>query len=64
MEVGERIKRIKAIKDNTRIPTESTNLGQGELTETESPTKEHAWTGLKPPKHNVQKFSVVFLWNL
>lgn len=49
MEVGERIKRIKAIKDNTRIPTESTNLGQGELTETESPTKEHAWTGLRCP---------------
>lgn len=36
-----RIERVRGIKD-TRIPTESTNLGPWELTETEPPTKEHA----------------------
>lgn len=31
------------IKDTTRKPSESTNVGPLELTETEPPTKEHAW---------------------
>ena len=33
----------------TRRPTESTNLGPWQLTETEPPTKELAWAGPRAP---------------
>jgi hypothetical protein len=41
--------RIGQGKDSTRRPTESTNLGLWGLTETEPSTKEHVWTGPRPP---------------
>jgi hypothetical protein len=42
--VGGRIEGAGRIKDTTRRPTELINLGPWGLTETESPTKEHALT--------------------
>lgn len=39
------------VKDTTRRPTEPTNQDPWGLTETEPPTKEHAWAGPGPPTH-------------
>jgi hypothetical protein len=44
----ESIEAARGIKDTTRRPTESTNLGPEGLTETEPPTKEHAWAEPRP----------------
>jgi hypothetical protein len=38
-------------KQKQKNPTEPTNLGPQELTETEAPAKELAWTGPRPPIH-------------
>ena len=40
---GDRTEQARGVKDTTRRPTESTNLGPWGLTETEPSTKEHAW---------------------
>lgn len=39
--VGDRSGQTRGVKDITRRPTQSANLGPWELTETEAPTKEH-----------------------
>ena len=44
----DRTEQARGVKDTTRRPTESTNLGTWKLTETEPPTKEHAGLGLGP----------------
>lgn len=41
----------REVKNTTRKPTGSTNLGPGGLTETEPSTKELAWFGPRPPTH-------------
>ena len=38
----DRTEQARGVKDTTRRPTESTNLGPWGLTDTEPPTKEHA----------------------
>ena len=48
---GRRIDGTRGVKDTTRRPTESTNLGTQGLTETEPPTKEHAGAGASPSPH-------------
>jgi hypothetical protein len=54
--------RIEGVKDNTRRPTESTNLGPWDLKETEPLTKEHAWAGLSTPYRFVADYNLVFIW--
>ena len=49
--VGDRIEGAGGVKDPTRTPTESTNLDPWGLTETESPTKEHAGAGPRTLTH-------------
>jgi hypothetical protein len=44
-----RIEGARRVKGSTNRPTEPANLGPWGLTETEPPTKEHAWTGPRPP---------------
>jgi hypothetical protein len=46
-----RIEGARGVNNNTKQCTESTNLGPCELTETETPTKEQAWTRPRPPTH-------------
>jgi hypothetical protein len=41
----------RKIKNTSRRPTESTNLGSWGLTETKPPMKEHAWARPRPPIH-------------
>jgi hypothetical protein len=49
------------VKDTTRRPTESTNLGPYWLTETEIATKEHVVARLKLPTHLQQMCSLGFM---
>ena len=49
--VGRKTMVAREVKDTTRKPTESTNLGPWWLTETEPPTKEHAQAGPRLPAH-------------
>ena len=48
---GERIEQAREVKETTGRPLKSTNLGPWGLTETESPTKEHARPGPWLPIH-------------
>jgi hypothetical protein len=59
-----RIERAEGVKDTTRRPTESTNLGPWRVTETEPPTQEHVWTRPRPPTNMKQMCSLVFVWVL
>jgi hypothetical protein len=58
----EKIQGSIEVKDTTRKPTESTNLGLQGLTETEPPTKEHICDRLKPSTHMELMCSIVFMW--
>ena len=49
--VGYRTEQSEGVKDTTRIPIESTNLGPWRLTETEPPTKGHTVAGPRPPTY-------------
>jgi hypothetical protein len=49
--VGDRIGQAGGVKDTTRRPTESSNLGPWGLTVTGPPTKEHAGVGPRSPTH-------------
>ena len=46
--VSNRIEQASGIKDNTGRRTDSTNLGPGDLTQTEPSTKEHTGAGPRP----------------
>ena len=49
MEEGEeRTEGAREVKDTTRKPIESTNLGLEGLNETEPTTREHAWDESRP----------------
>jgi hypothetical protein len=50
------------VKDNTRRPTGPASLGLWGFTETEPPTKEHAWTEPRPTTHMLPMCSWVFMW--
>jgi len=41
--MGRRIEGVREVKNFTRKPTESTNLGPYRLIESKLPTREHAW---------------------
>ena len=56
------MRELEGVKDTTSRPTEPTNLGPWGLTETEAPTKEHAWAGPRPSTHREQMYILVFLW--
>jgi hypothetical protein len=47
--MGDRTEQAGEIKDTTRRPTESTNMGPWGLTEPGPPTREHAGAGPRPP---------------
>jgi hypothetical protein len=49
------------VKHTTRRPIATTNLGPWRLTETETPTKEHAWAGPRLPICKQQMCSLVFM---
>jgi hypothetical protein len=55
------IERSRGVKDITRRPTKSNNMGSLGLIETEPPTKEHAWTGPRPPIYWLQMCSLDFM---
>jgi hypothetical protein len=42
---------VGEVKDTTRRPIVSTNLGPSGLTEIRPPTKEYAGAGPRPPRH-------------
>jgi hypothetical protein len=46
-----RIEGVREVKDTTRRPRGSSNLGPWDLTEPEPPTKEHAGAGPRPSVH-------------
>jgi hypothetical protein len=49
-ELGEELKTLKEI-GTPQEDQQSTNLDSWKLSETEPPTKEHAWAGQRPPGH-------------
>jgi|UPI00001F81E3 hypothetical protein len=49
--VGDRNDQAREIKNTQRKPTESTNMGPREITETELLTKEQTEAGSKTPTH-------------
>lgn len=59
--VGDRIEQERRIKDNTRRPTEPTDLGPWGPTETEPPTKKHVGAGPISPTHLEQMSSLVLI---
>jgi hypothetical protein len=60
--VGDMIEEAWGVRDTTRGPTESTNLGPWGLTEHEPPTKEYTGAGPRHPTHLKQMCSLVFMW--
>lgn len=49
--IGGRFKGPEGDRNSTRRPIETTNLDPWQLSETESPTKEHTGAGVNPPAH-------------
>jgi hypothetical protein len=49
-ELGEGLKELKGMTPVGR-PTVSTNLDPWEIPETETPAKQHSWTGPRPRAH-------------
>jgi hypothetical protein len=45
---GGKIEVAREVKDITRKPAKSTNLGTYGLADTEPPTRKHAWNGPRP----------------
>ena len=52
----------KGLRNSTGCPTESTNLGLWELSETETPTKEHTQAGIRTIAHMQQMHNSVSMW--
>jgi hypothetical protein len=52
--IGDRSDQVRGVKGSTGRPTESTILGPWRLTNPETPTREYAWAGPRPPTYLVQ----------
>lgn len=62
--MGDRLEQEGGVKDTTRKPGESPNLGPWGLTETEPSTKENSGAGPRYPGHLEQMYSSLFIWVL
>jgi hypothetical protein len=60
---GGRIEGARGIKDTTRKPAESTHLGPWGLTETEPPSREHAWDRLSLPHPHTHICNKCAVWS-